>query len=39
MEYEKILDLMEIRYARPGKKITVSMDYFLDIYEVYKETT
>ena len=38
MEYEKILDLMEIRYAQQGKKITVSMDYFLDIYEVYKDS-
>jgi CelD/BcsL family acetyltransferase involved in cellulose biosynthesis len=36
-EYEKILDLMEIRYAQQGKNVTVSRAYFLDLYEVYKD--
>jgi len=35
-EYEKILDLMEIRYIQQGKNVTVSRDYFLDLYKVYK---
>ena len=33
-EYEKILDLMDIRYAQQGKNITVSREYFLDLYDV-----
>ena len=35
-EYEKILDLMEIRYIQQGKNVTVSREYFLDLYKVYK---
>ncbi len=31
-EYEKILDLMEIRYTQQGKNITISREYFLDLY-------
>jgi hypothetical protein len=36
-EYEKILDLMEIRYKQQGKNVTVLRAYFLDLYEVYKD--
>jgi len=36
-EYEKILDLMDIRYAQQGKNVMVSREYFLDIYETYKD--
>jgi hypothetical protein len=36
-EYEKILDLMDIRYAQQGKNVTVSREYFLDLYEAYKD--
>lgn len=36
-EYERILDLMDIRYAQQGKNVTVSREYFLDLYEVYKD--
>jgi hypothetical protein len=36
-EYEKILDLMEIRYAQQGKNVTVSREYFLDIYDSYSD--
>jgi hypothetical protein len=36
-EYEKILDLMNIRYEQQGKNVTVSRNYFLDLYESYKE--
>jgi hypothetical protein len=36
-EYNKILDLMDIRYAQQGKDVTVSREYFLNIYEVFKE--
>jgi CelD/BcsL family acetyltransferase involved in cellulose biosynthesis len=35
-EYEMILDLMDIRYAQQGKSVTESRNYFLDIYEAYK---
>lgn len=34
-EYEKILDLMDIRYAQQGKHITISRDYFLDLFDTY----
>ena len=37
-EFEKILDLMEIRYIEQGKNITASRHYFLDIYDAYKDT-
>lgn len=36
-EYEAILDLMEIRYAQQGKIVTVSRDYYLDIYDAFKQ--
>jgi lipid II:glycine glycyltransferase (peptidoglycan interpeptide bridge formation enzyme) len=36
-EYEKILDLMEIRYAQQGKILTASRQYYLDIYEAFHE--
>ena len=28
---------MDIRYAQQGKNVTVSREYFLDLYEVYKD--
>jgi hypothetical protein len=36
-EYERILDLMGIRYAQQGKIVTASRDYYLDIYDAYKQ--
>jgi len=36
-EYEKILDLMEIRYTEQGQILTSSKEYFLDIYDAYKD--
>ena len=36
-EYETILDLMEIRYAQQGKISTTPRDYYLDIYEAFKD--
>jgi hypothetical protein len=36
-EYEKILDLMNIRYAQQGKNVTVSREYFLDLFDAYKD--
>ena len=36
-EYEKILDLMEIRYKQQGKNITISREYFLDLYDKYED--
>ena len=36
-EYEKILDLMEIRYAQQGKNVTIARKYFLELFEVYKD--
>jgi hypothetical protein len=36
-EYEKILDLMDIRYAQQGKKVTIIREYFLDIFDAYKD--
>jgi hypothetical protein len=36
-EYEKILDLMEIRYAQQGKILTASRQYYLDIYDAYND--
>jgi hypothetical protein len=35
-ECEIIFDLMETRYAQQAKIITVNRDYFLDIYDAYK---
>jgi hypothetical protein len=35
-EYEKILDLMDIRYAQQGKIVTVSKSYFVDLFKTYK---
>jgi hypothetical protein len=37
-EYEKILDLMNIRYAQQGKNIMETREYFLDLYDAYKDT-
>ncbi len=36
-EYTAILDLMDIRYGQQGKTNTESRDYFLDIYDAYKD--
>ena len=36
-EFEKILDLMEIRYAQQHKVVTVPRTYLSDIYESYKD--
>jgi hypothetical protein len=36
-EYEAILDLMEIRYSQQGKILTASRNYYLDIYDAFKE--
>lgn len=36
-EYEAILDLMEIRYAQQGKIVTASRQYYLEIYDAFKE--
>lgn len=36
-EYEKILNLMDIRYAQQGKNIMESKEYFSDIYDEYKD--
>ncbi len=36
-DYEVILDLLNIRYAEQGKHITTSRDYFLDIFDNYKD--
>ena len=36
-EYEKILNLMDIRYAQQGKNVTVSREYFLDLYDSYSD--
>lgn len=36
-EYEKILDLMEIRYAEQGKILNTPRKYFLDLYDSYEE--
>ena len=36
-EFEEILDLMEIRYTQQAKIVTASRDYFLDIYETYRD--
>jgi CelD/BcsL family acetyltransferase involved in cellulose biosynthesis len=36
-EYEKILDLMDSRYAQQGKNVTISREYYRDIYDVYKD--
>jgi hypothetical protein len=36
-EYAKILDLIDIRYAQQGKNVTESREYYLDIYDAYKQ--
>jgi len=36
-DFETILDLMDIRYIQQAKIVTASRDYFLDLYEVYKD--
>jgi len=36
-EYEKILDLMEIRYAQQGKTLISPRQYYLDIYDAFKQ--
>ena len=36
-EFEIILDLMDIRYTQQAKIVTASRNYFLDIYEAFKE--
>jgi hypothetical protein len=35
-EFIKILDLMDIRYSEQGKTVTVPRQYFLDIYDTFK---
>ena len=37
-EYERILDLMDIRYAQQGKNVMESREYFLDLYDAYKNS-
>jgi hypothetical protein len=36
-ECEKILDLLNIRYVQQGKILTVSNNYFLDIFNTFKD--
>jgi hypothetical protein len=36
-DYEKILDLSEIRYAKQGKLLPGSKDYFLEIFETFEK--
>ena len=36
-EYEMILDLMDIRYAQQGKTVKVPRQYFLEIYDNFKD--
>ncbi len=36
-DYEKILDLMDIRYSQQAMKIMASRQYFLDIYDAFRE--
>jgi hypothetical protein len=36
-EYEKILDLMDVRYAQQARFFTASKPYFLDVFEHYKD--
>jgi len=36
-EYKLILNMMDLRYAQQGKGITTSRDYFLDIYDAFRE--
>jgi len=36
-EYEKILDLMDVRYSEQGQIITVPRQYFLDLHDEYKD--
>lgn len=38
IEYEKILDLMDIRYAQQGKNVMESREYFLDLYDAYNNS-
>ncbi len=37
-EYEKILDLMDVRYAQQGKNVMESRKYFSDIFDTFKDT-
>jgi hypothetical protein len=36
-EFEIILDLMDIRYAQQAKYVTAKRDYFLEIYDEFKD--
>jgi hypothetical protein len=36
-EFETIIDLMEDRYAQQSKKVTISREYFLDLYDSYSK--
>jgi CelD/BcsL family acetyltransferase involved in cellulose biosynthesis len=36
-EYDSILDLLDVRYAEQGKIITVSREYFHEIYNTFKD--
>jgi CelD/BcsL family acetyltransferase involved in cellulose biosynthesis len=36
-EFEKVLDLMEIRYAEQGKILNTQRQFFLDLYDSYKD--
>jgi hypothetical protein len=36
-DFEKILNLLDIRYAEQTKIVTESKEYFLDIYDIFKE--
>jgi hypothetical protein len=36
-EYEKIIDLMNIRYAQQGKIVTTSNSYFIDLFDKYEK--
>jgi hypothetical protein len=36
-EFDKILDLMDIRYKQQAKVVTTSKDYLSDIYDMYNE--
>ena len=36
-EFDKILDLMDIRYEQQAKIVTISRGYLSDIYDAYKD--
>ena len=36
-EYEKILDLMDVRYAEQARYLTASRQYFLDVFDTYND--